>query len=89
MFFKGCPTPPAGEKSTHKISFTHIDGEYWTDTKVTYTCDAGYTLDWDSYVYPTLERVCTSNGNWDDNEAPVCVPSLYLFVITRKFIDHT
>ena len=56
---------------------------------MTYTCDAGYTLDWDSYVYPTLERVCTSDGNWDDNEAPVCVPSLYLFVITRKFIDHT
>ena len=83
--FLGCPSPPKGDRSTHKITFTHIDGEYWTDTRVEYECNAGYNLEWQTSEEYNLERVCTRDAVWDNNAAPICVPSLFYII---KLINY-
>ena len=71
-----CPPPPAGNYSSVRTVESYVDGEYWTFTKVNYTCAAYHT-----FLPGQVEtRVCgaeNEDGVWDDYRAPICKPGLF------------
>ncbi len=48
-----------------QVSSSDIDAPFPVDTVLTYTCDAGYTLDGES------ETQCSADGTWS-NGPPTC-----------------
>ena len=74
-FFTECPPPPNSNFSSTSIEFTYFEGEYWTFTEVSYTCDPDYTF----LPGEVDRRVCgveNEDGVWDNYTAPVCAPGL-------------
>ena len=71
-----CSDPPVGEFISRKISFSHVPGQYWTETEVTYFCDASHSLKWGE----PEKLTCGRDGNWSFDSAPRCAPSNFFFV---------
>ena len=60
------------------ISFTHIQRELWSFTVLTYQCEPRHSFKWGE----ESTRVCSSDGNWDNNDAPICVPGKLTFYLS-------
>ena len=66
-----CPDPPEHNLATWDISSTDVPGQIWSGSQITYTCITSHSFK----SGETVTRVCGSDGNWNNNVAPVCVPS--------------
>ena len=56
---------------------TWVVGEYWSGTKVKYSCEDDHNLMW---MDPEV-LTCGEDGTWDYEAAPRCLPSKNLFNI--------
>ena len=65
-----CPDPPVGANVFSSISFTHVQSEFWSYTVLKYQCEPDHEFKWGE----NNTRVCGSDGYWNYNVAPVCVP---------------
>lgn len=60
------------------ISFTHIEREFWSHTELTYQCEPRHSFK----LGEKGTRVCGGDGNWNNNNAPICVPGKLTFYLT-------
>ena len=68
-----CDPPPESEFGSWKIEFSYFEGEFWTFTEVSYTCNPDYT----ALPGEVDRRSCgveNEDGVWDNYVAPVCAP---------------
>ena len=52
------------------ITSSLVEGEYWTETEITYVCDPMHAFVWEAKDV----RVCGPDGDWDNSAAPKCAP---------------
>ena len=55
---------------TWSITSSLVEGEYWTETEVTYVCASMHAFVWEA----SDVRVCGPDGDWDNSDAPKCAP---------------
>ena len=67
-----CDDPPIGKDSSWNATFTFIEGELWTESEITYTCQQFFTAVTENVL------TCQSDSTWSPKHPPLCAPGCLL-----------
>ena len=82
IFYTDCSNPPEGLFVAWEEQFSYVRGEFWSGTKVKYTCSSKHSLKWGE----TDLLTCGHDGKWDYENAPLCAPRKCSFINFQGYI---